>query len=272
MSAPPKIAVLVGVSDYKAGAALHLDGPAGADVPLMEQALVDRHGFAVVKLTNQAATRERAKSVLLASRAMAAGGMLVLYWSGHGTWAEDDRLRHRQAVLPYDYDTENDFDSFNLVFGRDLREWLTAPDVYSVAILDTCYAGGAVRALRGGPLARALPVGVPKTLPAPHRRSQHPEHDLVPRQIGLTLAAPGVEVLCLGACQDDQTSMDTSQGGAFTLALLAALATPGDNSWAGLIGETAEQLDKNGWEQDPALTGPARRFRDRAFVLKGHAL
>lgn len=264
------------VSSYK-DSRNNLAGPVH-DLARMSQKVVRDHGFdRIVTRQDSSATATDIPAIVSAAMSQVPDNSLVVgYWSGHGTryiTQADGKLRLRQAIVPYDYDgTQN-----TLIDGRALRAAFAPPPgkrVHVAIILDSCFSGAALRAVSS---AVFTGQGAPKTVPGP-RSAVEADSGLVPRTIGVTLALADSRIVTLAACQDDEVAYDTElsgvgPGGAFTFALLAALATgpARDNTWAGLVQEVWRWLKAKGHTQNPNLSGPAWKFNDRAFVLAGAA-
>lgn len=153
-------ALCIGIDDYLRPA----DRLTGAvkDAELWGSVLTGA-GFAVTPLTNRDATKSRILgSIFQLISDAAAGDVLVVQYSGHGTYApdlaggdEDDA--QDEALCPVD------FRDGGLVLDDDLAKlWDLIPDGVALTIFfDSCHSGGANRDV-GGPID-TLPRGVELT-------------------------------------------------------------------------------------------------------------
>lgn len=119
----------------------------------------------------------------------------------------------------------------------------------ATVILDV---GDAVLLAEDGAVVRALPRA-PGDAEGGEGRYDHPD------------LAGHPEVVRLNACAPGQTAWETAEGGAFTRALLAALATAPDAAWSTLIAAVRAQVIAALPLQRPVLHGPVER---RPFTLE----
>lgn len=176
--APPRIALLIGIADYqhfgddgKPGQT-DLRGP-GNDVERMRKAL-ERFGFAGedVRIVRDAEASKAGFSEAfgwVAERASDPEASVVIYYSGHGSFARDldgdeadvapgDTLD--EGLVPWDAADIHDPDQ--IVLDDQIGEWLAAiPTENVTVIIDACYSGtvtrGEVGATPKGPLAPGGP-------------------------------------------------------------------------------------------------------------------
>ncbi len=175
---PRKLALLVGINDYKAGTVPDLHGCVN-DVERMRSVLVSRFGFKdtdVVVLEDSAATKaaivQTFRSHLIDKAA--AGTIVVFHYSGHGSRMTDLSGDEREdgmdeTIVPYDSRqggvvdiTDDDLDA--------LLAELTAKTKNVTVILDSCHSGTATKAVTGGgSLVRQIPdlvLNTPAAAPA----------------------------------------------------------------------------------------------------------
>jgi Caspase domain/Domain of unknown function (DUF4384) len=214
---PRRVALLVGVGQYADAVVPALEGPAH-DIAAVQAALQAHWGFRpadVEVLLDAAASRAGILAGLqrLLVRS-AAGDEVFIYFSGHGTSANDRNtglpLPHTSgAFIPHDLRTDVSPRAMVeqlLVGQRDLRPLLLQLDEGGRRVLvvsDSCYSGQAVRALvPRADGARLVPRAVPlKALAAP---------------VGAAAPAPRPEpapypyrhVYYMAAASDSETAMD----------------------------------------------------------------
>ena len=256
-----KLALLVGVGDYKSDLIPDLQGPP-KDVEAMARLLTDPTlGYAfppenVCVLRGEQATRagvEDAFKRALIDRAQP-GDVAVFYFSGHGTQiadqSRDEPDEKDEALLMYDswtpgVETLRDDD-----LGQLLARLHRATD-HVVLLLDACTSGGASRSV--GARARQvirddLPVSAPIT---PGGDGEGIASDSLP---GLVM---------LSAARDGSLALEPPDGGLgyFTAALIETLLeSPGQATWAQVgrkIPARLEQLSDH--QQFPLAQGALDR-------------
>jgi hypothetical protein len=167
---PKRIALLVGVGDYK-HPELNLEGPPN-DVAALRDVLMRRWGFKaqdIKTLVDDQATRANILGELAAlSRRSAANDEVLVYFSGHGTSALDANLKAQMniplphgsgAFVPVDFKPEAGANG--LIVGRSdlvpVFSGLEAAGRRLWVISDSCYSGQQVRSVQIGN-ADELPV------------------------------------------------------------------------------------------------------------------
>jgi Caspase domain/Domain of unknown function (DUF4384) len=165
------LALLVAVGQFRNPDVPQLYGTA-ADIDSMQQSLTQRWGFDpsdVIALRDKDATRDRILTEISAlEQRSAAGDIVLIYFSGHGTSANDqnnafDLPYATGAWVPYDFDPASPLASL-IVGRRDLvprLAQLDKTDRWVVVVSDSCYSGQVVRSLghRHG-RSRYLPLHV----------------------------------------------------------------------------------------------------------------
>jgi hypothetical protein len=165
------LALLVAVGRFNDPEVPQLYGTA-ADLDSMQKTLTGRWGFDphdVVALRDKDATRERILSEIAAlEKRSAAGDIVLIYFSGHGTSANDqnnafDLPYWTGAWVPYDFNSASPLSTL-IVGRRDLKPPLTRLDQkgrWVVVVSDSCFSGQVVRSLghRHG-RSRYLPLHV----------------------------------------------------------------------------------------------------------------
>ncbi len=158
-------ALLIGVAQYPGDMAL--EGPVN-DVELIRELLVQSEHFGeenISELINERATKSNIVKALNNLRETTErGDKVVIYFSGHGTSAMDNKIQadippNTGALVPFDISTVSSRKQLNerlLVGSRDLRPVLSDLDKAGVEILvlvDACYSGNVVRGKKNvGPL------------------------------------------------------------------------------------------------------------------------
>lgn len=159
--APKRVALLIGVGDYK-HPEMNLEGPPH-DVAALRDVLVRRWGFRaqdIKTLVDGEATRANILGELAAlSRRSAANDEVLVYFSGHGTSALDANLKAQLniplphgsgAFVPADFKVEAGANG--LIVGRtDLVPVFSALEAkgrHLWVISDSCYSGQQVRSVQ----------------------------------------------------------------------------------------------------------------------------
>ncbi len=220
------VALLVAVGQFSdANLKAHqLLGPA-IDIESMQRALTEHWGFSpadVVALRDQNATREHILDQIAAlEQRSAAGDTVLIYFSGHGTSANDndnnfDLPYATGAWVPYDLDYSSTAAAQRtLIVGRrDLVPRLKRLDQggrWVVVVSDSCYSGQVVRSF-GQTFSRSrfLPVitrdlGVARAGPTVRARPPPPPY-------------PYQHVVLLSGASDSETGADISSAQALAQA------------------------------------------------------
>lgn len=243
------VALLVGVGQFR-DPALQTEQLLGtaADIDGVQKTLTGHWGFApgdVHVLRDQDATRAHilAEIAALNSRT-AAGDTVVIYFSGHGTSANDNNNAYdlpyaTGAWVPYDLDySSNATISKTLIVGRrDLLPLLKQLDDggrWVVVVSDSCYSGQVVRSFgKSHSHSRYLPVrardlGVSATT-APVAPAAGPRPDPPPypyhHVVLLSGASDSEQGMDISSPEDMQSTptLDNRYHGAFTDAFLRLL-------------------------------------------------
>lgn len=276
------VALLVGVGQFRDPAlqAEQLLGTA-ADIDGVQKTLTERWSFApadVKVLRDAEATRARILAEIAAlNERSAAGDTIVIYFSGHGTSANDNNNAYdlpyaTGAWVPYDLDyTSKASISKSLIVGhRDLLPLLKQLDDsgrWVVVVSDSCYSGQVVRSFgKTHSHTRYLPVrardlGVAAAAvappPAPGPRPSPPPY-------------PYHHVVLLSGASDSETGMDISSPedmqntptldnryhGAFTdafLRLLNGQLLPGTYTYAQARDAMLSFMEHRSFAQHPQL-------------------
>lgn len=254
-----RIALLVGIGQYADAAVPSLEGPAH-DVAAVKAALQSHWGFQAADievLMDAAASRQGLLAALqrLETRS-AAGDQVFIYFSGHGTSANDRNsglpLPHTSgAFIPWDLRTNQSAQGMVaqlLVGQRDLQPLLSKLDAggrHVFVVSDSCYSGQAVRMLG----ARA--DGANLTPRFVSLKGLEPPPTTASRALRPAPAAyPYRQVYYIAAASDSEQAVDIGSGqlrtlptvdnrphGAMTDALLRALTghLPLDRNHDGVI-------------------------------------
>ena len=219
-AAPRRVALLVGIGQYADALVPPLEGPAH-DVAAVQAALQAHWGFEpadVEVLLDAAASRAGILAALqrLLTRT-AAGDEVFVYFSGHGTSANDRStglpLPHTSgAFIPWDLRTDVSPQAMveQLIVGqRDLRPLLARLDEGGRRVLvvsDSCYSGQAVRALAPrADGARLVPRAVTlKALAAPATTAT----SAAAKERPAPAPYPYRHVFYIAAASDSETAMD----------------------------------------------------------------
>lgn len=174
-AAAERYAVLIGIGTYQDYAHIpSLPGPVN-DVKAFQSMLVEKYGFApgnITVLTDSKATRQEVLASLSRLRQTTKGGDFVLiFYSGHGTSAHDERLSLgleplTGALLPYQIklDKKNlQQASADLIIGkRDLRPILGEldRDRTMFVVFDACFSGNTVRSPMIGGIPKYVDISL----------------------------------------------------------------------------------------------------------------
>lgn len=168
--APRHVALLIAISRYKNFPATggepgrsQLVAPVANDLPRMQRSL-ERWGFTAGDdmrvLTDAGASKAGIEAGFrwLAERATDTSDVVVVYYSGHGSWAPDEdgderRLdpgdRSDEALVPWD--ARDIHDPHQLVIDDQLRVWLGAIGTKNVTVIvDACFSGTITRGIGAG--------------------------------------------------------------------------------------------------------------------------
>jgi hypothetical protein len=237
------VALLVAVGRFNDPAVPQLYGTA-ADIDSMQQTIVRRWRFApgdVVTLRDKEATHDRILIEIAAlEQRSAAGDTVLIYFSGHGTSANDqdnayDLPYATGAWVPYDFDSNSPLRTL-IVGRRDLLPRLKRLDDAGrlvVVVSDSCYSGQVVRSLgHAHGRSRYLPIhardlGVASVKAAAPAVDVRPPPPPYPYQhvILLSGASDSEEGTDISTAPDLQLwpTLDGQFHGAFTDALLRLL-------------------------------------------------
>lgn len=258
-----KYALCIGINDYP-GTDSDLSGCVN-DANDWAAELAGR-GFSVRKLIDREATNTalRAAMTELIGGA-AAGDVVVITYSGHGTWVPDssgDEPDGRdEGLCPYDINTAGPLldDDIRVMFGA------RKPGSRVVLISDSCHSGTVTRGREDDldadlPRARFLPPQA--WMPA----DELPMAVARPARLVLGLARTGGDLLLAG-CQDTEYSWDTRfhgrPNGAFTYYALKTLREREPGTYEAWMRAIREYLPSSRLPQTPQLygTGSARRHK-----------
>ena len=254
-----KRALCIGINDYP-GTGSDLAGCVN-DANDWAEALTDRFFETDVLLDAQATGDAIRDGIRRTVGAAQAGDVVVITYSGHGTWVPDedgDEPDHRdEALCPYDIATGGpllDDELYDLFCERERG-------VRAVLISDSCHSGTVSRfapSLRpDAGTVRFLPPSAFLT-PEQARRAAR-----VPR---VTAGRPRYANLLLSGCQDFEYSYDAHFGdrpnGAFTHVALSTLRELKDDAtYAGWMARIARQLPSRDYPQTPGLNGSGTQRR-----------
>lgn len=227
-------------------------------------AMLAARGFAVDLRVAERATREGiAAGYAALIAASAADDAAVIYYAGHGAYADDGATRY-QAIVPTDMAASTD-DDFRGITTWELSIWqaqLTRRTRNATVILDCCHAAGMGR-LDG--VARAWPhplvVGVAAHLAALRARHGEAYAQVAPHgdPHAVRVAAASHDQVAYEASHDDGATR-----GVFTTALLEVLQIDAAMAWAAIIDAVRARVLRRFPSQRPEVAGPSRR---RAFSL-----
>lgn len=239
---------------------LGLRGPHN-DVAVMS-ALLQARGFEITPCIGAGATRN---GILTAYQALIARAqpddVVVIYYAGHGAYAEDGTGRRVQYILPTDW--SDDDDVFHGIIDSELSDLLAqlttrTPNV--TVILDCCHSALVSRgvspptALIARAVAGRWTPGLRK-----HLETAPPRVHITGNPFAVRLAAAEADREAFeGDLDVDGKSV---RNGLFTRALQQVLDEPGSAalSWRSVCNRVREQvLVANRWQR-PSVEGPADR-------------
>ena len=218
------LALIVGVSQPHRSSGWQADPLSGVDddCRMMRRFLQDSCRFEVEVLQDRQATRDEVlERIAKAKDSLSKGDFFVFFYSGHGGQRVDTDFdeadRQDEVLLTYDRETsDDDLAKLWKGFKRGVR---------ILTLMDACHSGtmarkattrGETREMIPSP-ARPPMVGLPKVKTDEGDAARSSDDDRF---------AIRASLIHLSASQDSQTAADTSQGGAFTLALLKSMKAP----------------------------------------------
>lgn len=168
-SGSDRVALLVGIGEYKSSAITRLRGPVN-DVARIKKVLVSKYGFReqnILVLTNQKATRKAVLDAFDKHLIARAGtdAAAVFYFSGHGSQMTDYNLDEvddglDETLVVYDSRTRDAGGAMiSDIIDDEINEKLAALSKKTkniLAILDSCHSGTGIRAIETG-TARFIP-------------------------------------------------------------------------------------------------------------------
>jgi len=279
-TAPPRLALLVGISDYPRVAgkmpwtSLHTHD----EIRALQQVLIEQHGFLakdIVVLENDQASgqaiRDKVRSHLIAKAQK--GAVVFFHFSGHGQQIPDkngdeaDRLD--ESLVPGDaQDQSAASGAVTNILDDEIADWLRAlgqklrgpngqVEGSIVLSIDSCYSGTLSRGEyveRGRPWDSQIDGEKPQPL-SDEERSQRklpavsPTLDLDPR-----------DYVMLTATRSDQTAKERNGMGVYTRALIAALTRlPKTTTYRALLHAIAIEMRQAISNQDAELEGDPER-------------
>jgi hypothetical protein len=195
---PRRVALLIGIADYQHFTPTGPPGKTDLQGTLNDVARVRtslrRWGFEdgenLRVLTDARASKQGIAEGFrwLAERASDPNDVVVIYYSGHGSFAPDEDGDEAlvtpgdtqdEALVPWD--ARDIHDPRQLVLDDHIREWLRAIRTKNVTLLiDACYSGTATRGAADAPLRRAKGPIAPTVGQGPAIEVlDHPEHTLI---------------------------------------------------------------------------------------------
>jgi hypothetical protein len=192
----------------------------------------------------------------LASQATAKD-FVFIYFSGHGARPKDPTGTSidgfDQVLIPYDFETKAPGYIKKAIWSQDLAAMINRiPTDHVIAVIDTCFSGGVYRSIESGELgARNRFWKIPSDIQL--------EHD-APIKAG-TRAIGGAgriqaKGLLFAAASPDQSALENSQGGVFTMAFLRQIATATSGTMADAFQRASDQTRTNTQNrQTPSTVG-----------------
>jgi Caspase domain len=226
--------------------------------------VLSRRGFEITQCIEAKATRGE---ILAAYRALIhrarPGDAVVVYYSGHGGYAEDPTGRRVQYLLPTDW--VEDEDTFHGILDAELADLLaqlTGATTNVTVILDCCHAS----LLSRGPAA-AVPAEISARV-VPSKWTQGLAAHVARAPVRAHIAG-NPHAVRLVATEADREAFEADQHidgmwvrrGLFTRALERVLEEPGADalSWRGVCHRVREQVLARARTQRPGVEGPADR-------------
>ena len=260
-----KKALCIGINDYP-GTGNDLSGCVN-DANDWAAELTQR-GFTVTKAINQTATRAMMTQAIRGMILSAAkGDVLVITYSGHGTWVPDssgDEPDGRdEGLCPWD------IGSVGPLLDDDIRTMFNQrpSGVRIVLLSDSCHSGTVTKGDdsdldAGAARARFLPLEA--WMPA----DELPRATSRPATLVGGLRRTGSDLLLAG-CQDSEYSWDTSfqsrPNGAFTYYALKTLREKKPTTYAAWLKAIRNYLPSNRLPQSPQILGTASAQRYPVF-------
>ncbi len=269
---PPRLALLVGVSKYKPGPDAWPELHTETDIVQLKEVLIRHHGFqeaSIRILHNKEATGEGIRQAFrehLIDKA-APGAIVVFHFSGHGQQILDDNGDELdgldESLVPYDTVSQRaSMAALTNLRDDEIGRWLQALRQKMITdgklrgsinvFLDSCYSGTATR---GQLVERGRAWDPELDGPLPEGLATGPQKGAV----GLLPAneiADGGFVL-LAAARSHQTAKEVDGRGAFSLALIHALAKVGrDATMRTVFERVTDEVASLALFQDPVFEGP----------------
>jgi hypothetical protein len=254
-----KHALCIGINDYP-GTGSDLSGCVNDAEDWAEE--LTKRGFDVAVMLDAEATGDAMREAMRGRiRAAAPGDVVVITYSGHGTWVRDvdgDEPDHRdEALCPYDVASAGpllDDELFDIFCDRERGARV-------VFISDSCHSGSVARfappSRDDSDLVRFLP---PEAFldPAEAERARQ-----LPRVVR---GRPRHAALLLSGCQDIEYSYDAHfdgrPNGAFTYVALSTLRElPPAATYRDWISAIAASLPSQDYPQTPGLSGSSSQKR-----------
>jgi len=254
-----KRALCIGINDYP-GTGSDLVGCVN-DANDWAEALTERFFDTDVMLDAQATGDAIRDGIRRKLGGAEAGDVVVVTYSGHGTWVPDDdgdEPDHRdEALCPYDIAAGRpllDDELYDLFCERERG-------VRAVLISDSCHSGAVARfapSLR--PDAGTVRFLPPSTFLAPDQARR------AARMPRVTAGRPRYANLLMAGCQDFEYSYDANFGdrpnGAFSYVALATLREmKEDATYQEWMARIAQQLPSQDYPQTPGLNGSGAQRR-----------
>jgi metacaspase-1 len=207
-------------------------------------------GFSMRLFQDSACTKDAFKSMVRAAYAAMPSGLLIVGYSGHGTYDRDSSEPdgYREALYLYDGKLTDD-DLVELA-----HEKPAGLDV--VFFFDSCFSQGMARDLIGNPIYKRSRFLLTEPLP----ESFH-----IIKKFGRT----PIDWLVFSACAERQTAADAfingRYNGAFTYFAVKTLEK--GITYRKWFTEIRNYLPSNDFEQIPGLDGPESMLTKKAFEI-----
>jgi len=204
------------------------------------QAVAESLGYrATTLLTKQATARKVTAAITAAAKAMTAGDIFWLTYSGHGSQVPDRNGDESTADAGEIGEAADDYDETWVLYDRMLVDdelwalWSLFPAKSRVVMLsDSCHSGTVSKGAEGpfaipkvakkaDPASRRMPLDVEEKTYAAHRRTYDRIQQAVPPRSATKVAAT---VALISGCMDNQESLDGRVNGLFTEKLLKVWA------------------------------------------------
>jgi hypothetical protein len=185
---------------------------------------------------------------------------VFIYFSGHGARPKDPTGTSvdgfDQVLIPYDFETKLPGYSKKAIWSQEFAAMINRiPTAHVIAVIDSCFSGGVFRSIEGGELgARNRFWKIPSDIQLEHEYAGT-------RAIGGTgrIAAKG---LLFAAASPDQSALENSRGGVFTMAFLRQIAAATDGNFADAF-KRASDLTRTQTQnrQTPSTVGDMEQAR-----------